>query len=151
MAISQDALPPALPSLSPGHVVREVLALIEHDASVWLYADDVWHVWYPLPQVDPATLPPDRFANLLFDLAHTLCGAISAIQLDPATHEHELRLLAFYLAPYRQHPEFLHLAATLIRVEQEGEVVYPQRPPASPWMWVSARANLKFKPSKKAG
>lgn len=137
MAITQDAFPPSLPSLSPSHVVREALALVEGDATVWLYDDDTWYAWHPLPQADPATLPPDQFANRLLDLARTICGVISSIQLDPTTREHELRLLALYLAPYRQHLDFLHLAATLTRVGRQGEVLYPQLQQGAPRGWAS--------------
>jgi hypothetical protein len=121
----------------PEQALEQALRRIEPDGSVQLICeeDDSWQRWGPHRAVEITHLPPDVFANRLLEVARTICGTVSNIQLQPASQEKELRLLALYLNRYRNHMDFLRHAASLTQVTADGEILHPHLPQESPWRW----------------
>lgn len=124
--------------ISPEHALEQALSRIEPDDSVQLYCDEdgSWYRWGPHEAIEITDIPPDVFANKLLEVARTICGTVSNIQLYPASQERELRLLALYLTRYRNHIDFLRHAASLTQVTVNGEILHPHLARESPWKWV---------------
>jgi hypothetical protein len=122
----------------PSQLLELALVRLESDVSVSIFSDaeGVLHEWSAQPPIAPDSMPADVFANALLQVARALYGIMSDIQLRNKISDQDVQLLCLALSRYRRRPEFLRLAASLVSVTEEGELLYPQLPSGSCWEWV---------------
>ena len=125
---------------SPASVTEDALAKLQPDGSVIAnYFDDECPepiVFEPREPVPLDRQSPDIYAQHLIHVAITIYGTVLHIASWSDEAEGNIELLAVSLSPYRRNLSFIRYAASLVKVDDNGALYYPQLPKGTPWEWV---------------
>jgi hypothetical protein len=110
---------------SPGEILHRALSYIEPDGvRIFDTSESIWYTWQSHVPIELNQLPNDVYARHLMEAARTVAGSVSRIifDADPLLIERELRRLALYLSAYTRDRFFLEAAASLVAVDDSGQV-----------------------------
>ncbi len=124
----------------PAVVVQRAMIHVQEDGSIQSFdaESNTQFALQPHQPVPLETLPADKYAQHLIEVARAIEGAVMHIALHPDQAEGYEKTLAHYLTGYRHDPAFIDYAASLTRITDQGKILHaPQLPPGSPFEWVT--------------
>lgn len=139
---------------APADVACAALTAIQPDGSVfWDFDEETTEpvFFQPAEPVVLDELGPDSYSSRLFGVARAITGTVVHIERDSTRADaaemvqHNIRLLARYLSPYRHDPAFIAYAASLTTIDERGALCGPTLPHGDPREWVPrVRAALAY-------